>query len=460
MPTATTLPLILLVGLLWKLTRGNTLAVVLFTSMFDAAAALNLGGNGLPCWLFAMLMCGMFKLFGRHRPLRLTPGRNALASHLLFLFIAYAAWTGMVHPFLFHGIPVLRFGNPTPLEWGVSNLTQLAYLGSAALLYVLSISSTRDELKTALTWYCYGCVMVSCVALYQLANAVVHVPYPDAILYSNKGHVIYHAYKINGMWRLNSTFPEASEMAFHIVGGITLIGWDVMTNRIRLGSVVALVLCLLCLLLSVSSLGYATFFFVIATASVGYAVYLVRQGGISGAKLTVAFVLAVGAVTLFSFANARATVGKVITSTLLDKKNTDSYKERSMTNRAALATAADSDYMGAGWGSVRASGLPYVLMGMVGVVGSAIFVLFVVSLFLPLLRRSPTLRLQTPDHLYEKSLFATIVMLVGLCVAGAEPVQPILWILFGVATVGRPLARALPARTEERRQHSLAQQYG
>lgn len=439
MPTATTIPLIILVSLLWRYTRGQILPIVLFTSIFDAASALTFGNLGLSPWLFALVICLLVKLLQGHRPFRITSGSNKLALHLFFIFVAYTMLSGLVYPFLFRGIPVMHGATQTPLSWSSSNFAQSAYLLAAAVLYLITISSSRDELQNAITWYVRGCAVAAVFAMYQLANAVGHVPYPDAILYSSPSYMIYRAYKINGMWRLNSTFTEASEMATFMMVGIGLLGWTLMTRPLRFWRVICFVLMLLSLLLTFSSLGYACLIFTVISGGILYCRYMFRRGGVSPARLALALVLLMATTALFTLSNdARQTINKVITSTLLEKGNSQSYRDRTATHAAALETLSGTYYMGAGWGSIRASGLAYIVLGNIGVVGLALLFALYASLFLPYFSRRWPRPLHGTNNLLGQSLFAITIMLVGLIIAGSEPVQPILWILFGIATAARP----------------------
>ncbi|QHN02182.1 hypothetical protein FTO74_01390 [Granulicella sp. WH15] len=444
MPTASTIPLILLVMVLWRYTKGNILAIVLFTSIFEAASAINIGTLGVPTWLFALMMCGAVKLLRGFKPLSITPGINRLSLHLMVCFIVYTVWTGMLHPFIFHGAPVMHDSAPMPLAWSKFNFAQICYLLAAGVIYMLAVTSTREELDLAVTWYVRGCITASFFAVYQLANGIAHIPYPDIVLYSNPSHVIYHAYQINGLWRLNSTFPEASEMATFLTVGIGLMGWRLVTRPLRASALFYFTLMLGALLLTQSSLGYASLAFILAAGGALTVRYLFGQGGISLAKLLLVVTLAGGTVGLFVTTNAGAMVNKVINSVLLEKKNSVSYRERTETHVAALETMEKTFYMGAGWGSIRASGLTYMLLGTVGVPGFILFTGFFLSLFAPLLQKG---RASERNDLFEQSLFALTIMILGLGVAGSEPVQPILWALFGVASAARPV----PLRTSRRR---------
>src|SRR5450631_1296062 len=112
MPTATTIPLLILVLVLWRKTRGQILPIVLFTSIFDAASAINLGGLGVPPWLFALLLCFVLRLYGGHEKLRFVSGINKTAVRILFVFFCYAVFSGLAYPFIFHGAPVINMSGP------------------------------------------------------------------------------------------------------------------------------------------------------------------------------------------------------------------------------------------------------------------------------------------------------------------------------------------------------------
>jgi hypothetical protein len=440
MPTATTIPLILVILLLWRFTKGQTLSLVLFTSVFEAASALNFGGMGVSPWLFTLVTVLAVKVLRGHRPFHLIPGINVVALKLLLLFLIYAAWSGLVYPFLFHGATVLNshYTSPVRLSWSMSNLSQLCYLMAAAVVYFCALGSSRQDLESALHWYVRGCVVASLFAFYQLANATHHVPFPSSILYSNPSHVIYPAYMINGMWRVNSTFPEASDMATYLAPGIALLGWEVLMRPFNVGRLLCLILMIASLILTVSTLGYLSLSFLLVAAPVLYGYHAFKKRALAPGTVMIALLFFGMGTCLFLTTNISATVTKVIKGVILDKTDSVSYRERAQSGQAALETASETYYMGAGWGSARASGLIYVLMGNVGIVGSFLFVAFIASLFVPMLHDNHACRGSASTYSYEKALLALMVILVGLIAAGAEPVAPILWALFAGATAGKP----------------------
>lgn len=437
MPTYTTLPLLLLVLLLWRWTRGNLLAILAFTSIFDAASVLNFGALGVSPWLLALLLCLPVKIARGQLHPRLAPGSNRTTLFLLVSFLACAAFSGFVYPILFHGTPIIRAGDLVALAWGMPNVAQLCYLAAAAVVFLLTFASTPEERAEAITWYVRGCIVATFIALYQLANAVLHVPYPNQVLYSNTAHVVYRAYRINGMWRLNGSFTEASDMAGSLIGGLGILGWDLIHNPLKASRTLCFALMLAAILMTLSTTGYACLALMFALGAGLYLRYVVRSGGVDPAKLVVLVLLAMTLGTVFVVSpGARTSAGKLFSSVVLDKRGTDSYKVRTESQGDALRTLAATDYLGAGLGSTRASGLAYTLLASTGVAGLLLFTVGYLSLFLPFFR--PPRRRPAPgseDRLLERSMVALTLLLCGMVLAGSEPIMPVLWLLFGIALV-------------------------
>lgn len=436
--TASTLPLLVLIAFLWWRTKGELLPIILFTSIFDAAAALNFGSTTLAPWIFALIICVPIKaLMGK---LRWKPiaGLNRSAFQALVMFVAYAVFSSVVFPILFRGILVSnsRNGLDAHLSFTVSNIAQAGYLCFALVVYVLALHSTREQLRNALVWYVRACICIACFSMYQLANATLHIPYPSAILYTNATHMIYDAYKISGVWRLNSTLNEASEAAFYLAPGLALLSWELVTRRIRWQTVVAFLLVLTAMVLTVSTLGYAC----LGTIVLGGIFFSLRhtfgRRGVSPLKLIVFLGLLLTVVPLLLLTNFGHTIETVFNAVFINKVDSDSYRERSLWNELALQTARDSYYLGAGWGSARASSFACSLLANVGIPGAALFLYFLLQLLRPVF----SARRYARFDIFERSLFAITVVLVGLVVAGADPIAPMIWFLFAVATASKPRA--------------------
>jgi hypothetical protein len=434
MPTYTTLPLLILILVLWRLTRGNILAIIVFTAIFSAASALNFGNFGVSPWLMAMALCLPWKLLQGGVRWCVERGINRLAVSLVFCFMAYAALSGFVLPVVFQGVQVLRIDSLVPLSFGMANVAQICYLAAAAVVFVLTITSTTEELEVVMHWYVIACIVAAAIAMYQLANAVFHVPYPTLFFDSSPGHVIYPAYKIGGLWRLNSTFTEASDMVSYLIPGLGCLTWELMVRPLRLWRVVSAGLILVAIFMSLSTTGYVCLGLLFVVAGVAFVWRTIVARSVRGSTVVVALVVLLAGSFLFTLSSAaRNSVMSVSSMVVLDKKQSESYRMRTESHVVALRTLEETDYMGAGWGSMRASGTVYTLLASVGVFGLILFTAASISVFLPLFSGGRGSR--SNGDLLGRSLFPAFLLLAALVISGTEPDTPMVWLLFGIAIV-------------------------
>jgi hypothetical protein len=167
---------------------------------------------------------------------------------------------------------------------------------------------------------------------------------------------------------------------------------------------------------------------------------LVASRRLDPGKMVIGLVAVLSLSTLFIVSpEARDTVGRVASSVLLDKQQSDSYKARTESHASALLTLRDTYYTGAGLGSMRASGMGYMVLASMGIPGFLLLIAAYFALFLKPQRGAWC------NHLRERSLFAVSMLLCGLFIAGAQPLGANLWFLFGTSIV------AGTRKTSERR---------
>ncbi|WP_226781562.1 hypothetical protein [Oceaniglobus trochenteri] len=95
---------------------------------------------------------------------------------------------------------------------------------------------------------------------------------------------------------------------------------------------------------------------------------------LAGALALAAGALAVAAV--LTLTDAPAMISSVIDDLILDKSGSSSGIERTAWAMGGLEALRDTWGLGAGTGSLRSNGLPFVLLGSVGIIGTACFVVF------------------------------------------------------------------------------------
>ena len=151
MPTVSTAPVIILLWVLWRMTKGEILSMVLFLSIFQAASALNLGDMGVAPWILALVLGLLIKLCKGHAMPSFISGTNNRAVRLLLLFAGYALFSGVAYPFFFHGVPVQSSHDSSlaPLTWGIANVAQACYLLAAIVIFLTALLGRREALRSS-----------------------------------------------------------------------------------------------------------------------------------------------------------------------------------------------------------------------------------------------------------------------------------------------------------------------
>jgi hypothetical protein len=447
--TLSTVPMLLLGVYLWHLAKGQFLPVALFMSVFAAASVVNLEVGGLqigvqPAYVTLLLALGV-RLFGR-RP-RKMKSRVPLASTtlLIALFVTYAAVSAFVSPLLFSGIPITnaKLGGEVPLRFELGHLNQLAYLLLSFAIYLVAAYRTPPaELTKSLNWFIGGAVLAALIGFYQFAAERTGLPFPRDFLYTNT-YVMYDAYEINGFTRVNSTFSEASAMAFSLTIALALVLWRLLSGSVSRRNVIYAGIIVTGLILTLSTTGYLCLTYLLAVAVCRYFFHWVGNERARLAKLLLAFPALVVTLTLLGLPAARESFVKLVHTVILDKEETTSYQERTRMNDNSLTTAAATYWLGAGWGVCRASSFIPTVLGNVGLPGALLFFTFCFRLIWSGFRKGNAGR---PVH--GAVVFALGAVLVDLAVAAPEIVSPIIWLLFAVTAKleGNPSFSAPPIR--------------
>lgn len=448
--TLSTVPMLLLGVYLWHLAKGQFLPVALFMSVFAAASVVNLGVGGLqigvqPAYLTLLLAVGG-RFFGRRpRKIKFLIPRTS-TTFFIVLFVAYAAVSAFVNPLLFSGIPITnpKLGGDVPLSFELGHLNQLAYLLlSFAIYWVAAYRTPPTELTKSLNWFIGGAVLAALIGLYQFAAAKTGLPFPRDVLYTNT-YAMYDAYEINGFTRVNSTFSEASALAFCLTIALALVLWRVLSGSVSQRNVIYAGIIVTGLILTLSTTGYLCLSYLVAVAMCRYLFHWMGNRRARLAKLLLAFPALVMMLTLLGVPTARDSFVKLMHTVILDKTQTGSYQERTRVNDNALTTAAATHWLGAGWGVCRASSFIPTVLGNVGLPGALLFLTFSLKLIWSAVRKG-----NTRGQIHGAVVFALGAVLVDLAVAAPEIVSPIIWLLFAVIAKleGGPLLNRPPLRT-------------
>ena len=444
--TPSTVPFLILLPILFVAARRQMLPVLLFLSVFQAAAVVLVGsgshGVGIMPVHLAFLLLVAQQIFGRQRLAPPPSLRQRELNAILLLFASYAILSAVFCPLFFSGIPVRnpRVGS-VPLTWSSYNETQSAYLLLGMCVYLISARRrSPPELDNCLKWYLAGSTMAALFAIYQYISFVFKIPFPTEILHSNTLHTIFEAYQSEGGFtRVSSTFSEASAAAacFSVAVALALskLFWGKRSRRL----VASLALLVTALILTRSTTGYIALGFLV----VGAASFYFRKMGAAEKLRRFRLGFAVSAVlisgALLIFPDSRASIRSLLDAVLFTKGQSSSYAERQGWNEAAFRAALSTYGFGAGWGSLRASSFLANMLGTVGVPG-----LFLFAGFISLLLRYATAKERDGEVSIQKIVvFPIVIFLVGAVVAGPELTDPSFWFLLGTAASGK--RRGIPS---------------
>lgn len=369
--------------LVWSLNPFRLMQLILLFGIFEAAAALVLGGSfGLqppmvPGLAFVAYIVVQYALGMRY------PGERLVFRTMLPLLglCFYAVLSIYILPDSFAG-SIMVWPQRTdilapgfvPLQFTFGNVTQTLYLvvdvtfAVFAALFTTQKSVPYDRI---LDTYLASGYVVAILVFWQLANRVAHVPFPDILLYSNPSWVIVRQ-SLGSVPRLQGPFTEPAALAYYLCGMMFCCLWLVVRGRRCLRPDLLLGLSIVCILLSTSTTGILAV--VVAMVAVPLLAArrndrraLARLGRILG-LLAVGGVLVTGPILVLKpdLVNAASTV---VESTL-SKGDSQSYQERSGLDVAALGTVADTYGLGVGWGSFRCSSLVPGILANGGVFGA------------------------------------------------------------------------------------------
>jgi hypothetical protein len=432
--TVSTIPFLALIAVLYVLAGKQLLPVMMFMTVFQGAALIIVGGGSGGVSLApaqAVLFIVIVEKLFRHNEASPHPKAQELVTTVLFLYGGYAIVSAIFCPFFFQGILVSnpRSGLGAPLTWSMYNITQLTYLFLGIAVYLLVVYRTSSaEIERSMNWYLAGSTFAAYVAMYQWLAFNTGLPFPSELLHSNSQHVIFEAYDLGGFTRVNSTFTEAAAAAGSFTTALGLVIWRLMFVRCDFRHLVCFISLLIGLVLTRSSMGYAALAFIIGVTALLYirrvrvhqTVALWRTSFACAGLVAILFVLLAP--------GARTYVGALLDKVLFTKTQSASYEERTAWNNAALAAASDSYWMGAGWGSLRASSLIANILGTVGIPGLFLFGCFCV-LTIRFAMKSP----HGQTQIQKTAIIPILVSLLDCVLAGPEMTDPVVWFMFGVA---------------------------
>lgn len=357
------------------------LRLVLFYSVFSAAALLVLGSFGItPGLMPAAMFIGIFCL-SYFNGVRYPAQRTVLLLMLPFILVIFGALcSSIIMPRLFEDEvlvwpqKVSAFLTRSPLAPNSGNITQDLYLLADTLLAITAASYlTRPGPLLAKLMDCYliAGIIAAGISFWQFAGTILHIPYPTTVFLSNPGWALLSDQSVGWLIRLNGPFSEPAALASYMCGTLSASGWVMLNGDRRALPRLAFWSALIVVLLTTASTGYITLLAMcsilvlhaVCTANLALrrrvAVRLVCGVAIAGFMV----------VLLPAVAPGLSKEAALVWDGTVNKTQSSSYQERSTLDADGLQEMHQTYGLGVGWGSNRSSSLLPGLCATIGVWG-------------------------------------------------------------------------------------------
>ncbi len=307
-----------------------------------------------------------------------------------------------------------------PLAPTSGNITQTVYLiGDVACFFVFYMFAGELEGFRAIVRAILVCTALNLLlAAFDVGGWLLHTGDLLSFLRNGSYRMLDQA-EIAGFKRIVGPFPEASTFAYFT------LGWFAFCLRLWLAGIHTRAsgplafLSLLALLFATSSTGYAGMAGVVALL---FAISLAQIVTRPVSRQTLAFaalapvigsVLLVG---LYLHQPSWQRIQTLVDGSIFNKLSSDSGIERATWNEQALTNVSDTNGLGAGVGSVRASSFPIAVLGNTGIIGAVAYGGFLLSV---LFRRKHRWSSPYPAACQSAARWACLAQLLGASVSGS-----------------------------------------
>lgn len=314
------------------------------------------------------------------------------ASYTVLALLVYVCLSAIIYPRFFQGetnVFIARSDGKlsvleVPLAPSGGNITQTAYFSIGALaFYAVLIELTRyGRFELVRKGFIAGIWCHVILALVSLAGNMAGAG--DLLLpVRTANYAFITSAELAGFSRLVGGFPEASSFGSATFGclGFTYAYWTVTREPLMLGLTVLLATFLF---LSTSSTAYGALMIALLLVF-GWIAKSALAGRLSRGNiyvLGISFVAAAIVLCLLLYKpDVFDPVVRLFETTILNKSDSDSARERGYWNAVSLQGMIDTGLLGVGMGSSRASSWWMAVLSQLGIPGALLICLLVMQLF-------------------------------------------------------------------------------
>ncbi len=329
-------------------------------------------------------------------------------------------------------------GGAVPLGPVSSNLTQTIYLGADMICFlaIVATASTNSGLKATVRGLLAYAAFNVLFAFIDIGTSATGTQYLLSFM-RNAQYTFHDDDIINGTRRIIGSWPEASAFAGTTLGalGFTATLWLRHRGGAWIG-VIALI-SLILIVASTSSTGLVAapvcLAVLYATAIAGCGTGL-RRGRSNSVTLVVPFLVTIVAVWVAINPAVYDRLYDYADLLVFSKPTSHSGMERAAWNAYGIQNLWDSWGLGVGLGTARTSSFPVAVLSNVGLPGTLLFGLFLISLFAPNGQASDAYA----ADIRLSALNGCLCLLVGAVIAGATVDLGLLFFIFAGVATSRP----------------------
>jgi hypothetical protein len=387
--------LILVVSLLASPTRMLSIFVV--SCLFGGSAAVvlsSLGGAPVTPAAFALpfLLARTLQIAGLQACIDSLTLRDG--GVWLLLVVALGVLSAYALPRIFQGSIMVETTDRNSVYLGVAklplrpssgNLTQACYaIGDLlAFVAVLAMVRVKDGLRIFRDAVLLMAGLNVLAAVLGLAQDYLGLP-RFMNLIRNANYAVSGATEVAGLVRITGTFPETSAFSSFTAPllAFTISLWR--SGECRRHATYLSLCSFALLMLSTSTTAYATLlvYFAILFGAFLWRSLLGTRGFVFGYQAAATGSLLVFACIFILFwPTTVERIADFFQLTLVTKVDSSSGVERSSWNAQAWQNFLDTDGLGIGLGSARASSFPLALLSNLGVIGALLFAAFAIAIF-------------------------------------------------------------------------------
>lgn len=314
------------------------------------------------------------------------------------LFVVFSILSSIILPLLFEGYPVFpgylgidysAIHGPSPLEFTMYNIAFpiyiLFYFGS--LVMIMKINWNLSDIKL-IKYSFYTSIFISfIVAFSQILNILFNLPDLTKIFYTIVTRELHYAMIGNfiPLPRIQSVYQEPSMFAPFITGVFSFFLYDFI-KKYNINKLIFLLISFLIIIVTTSAVAYITTALMVIIVLFFLNQIKVRKFNVKlNYKLLIktifglAFISLVVVLLIFLLIGLEKFI-KILELYFFNKSETQSYYSRTTADLHAIKLFLETYGLGVGLGSNRPSSLLPYLLSQVGVIGTFLFFIFILTL--------------------------------------------------------------------------------